>query len=75
MLYTGKAIPVTGLDWLCRFQEFEDPRFHDSRLRKVVRFSPTHRPPLLPKEIFLVLISVRGWVDPGAIVRPEILFP
>ena len=22
--------------------------------------SPTHRPPLAPKEIFLVLISVRG---------------
>jgi hypothetical protein len=33
--------------------------------------SPTHRPPLLPQKKFLILFSIRGWVDPRAIVQME----
>jgi hypothetical protein len=50
-----------------RFPNFS--RQMDNESGKLV--SPQNRPALPHKEIFQVLISVRGWVDPRATVRPE----
>jgi hypothetical protein len=62
-----KAVP--GGPW--GFLQVEALRFHDSRNMKVIRFSDLRTGCLYSREIFLVLISIRSWVDPRTIVRAE----
>jgi hypothetical protein len=60
------------LCWPVWLQEFEAPRISRHPVREDGRVvSPTHRLLLPPQKIPLILISVRAWVQPGAIVQPE----
>ena len=66
----GKAVPLqawTGPEGSrkLRFPDFMTTAQDGGRL------SALHTSRLYPQEILLVLISVRGWVDPRAIVRSE----
>jgi hypothetical protein len=66
----GKTIPVQAYYRSIKFQEAEPPRFLDNRHMKVVRLPALSTGQFYPEEIILV-ISVRGRVEPKVIVRQE----
>ena len=65
-----KAVPLHVWGWPEGSRKLRFPDFMTTAQDGGKVVSPTHRLPL-PQEIQLVLISIRGWVDPKAMVRPE----
>ena len=59
----GKAIPVQAFHSPVQFQEVEAPIFIENRHMKVEGCHTYAPAAFTHQEIFLVLISVRGWVD------------
>ena len=61
-----KSNPNTCLDRLWGFQDVQASRFQENRHMKVVRLSAYAFAAFTSKEIFLALISFRGWVESSA---------
>ena len=65
----GKSVPLQAWSGPEGSRKLRFPDFMTTAHKGGKVVSLTHQSPLPPQEIFLVLISVRGWVDPRAIVR------
>ena len=65
------SYPIAGQDWPLGLQEVETPKIYRQSAHEGGKVSPTYRSPLPHKVLSRVLISVRGWVGPGAVVRRE----
>jgi hypothetical protein len=65
----GKAVPLQAWSGPEVSSKLRFPDFL-TKAQDGGKVNLTHRPHL-PQKILLVLISVRGWVDPRAIVRSE----
>ena len=66
----GKAVPLQAWSGPEVSRKLRFPDFMTTAQDGCKVINLMHRPPL-PQEMFLLFISVRGWVDPRAIVRSE----
>jgi hypothetical protein len=69
--YKSKAIPVQAVVALRVVRGWGSHNLETFGPQMVARLSALHAGRFLPPGKFLVLISVRGWVDPRAMVRLE----